>query len=160
MAVAKPKQQRLVLAVAALAVLAVAGIVAAFALEDTAAYFKAPSDIAAERPAPGQVIRLGGLVKEGSVNRSADGLVLNFTVTDMKADTAVSYRGLVPDLFREKQGVIATGSFDANGQFVARELLAKHDEKYMPPEVAKALEKNGHPMEGAPTAALAAEPAA
>ena len=159
MAVAKPKQQRLVLAVAALAVLAVAGVIAAFALEDTAAYFKAPSDIAAEQPAPGEVIRLGGLVKEGSVTRSADGLVLNFTVTDMKADTPVRYRGLVPDLFREKQGVIATGSFDANGQFVAKELLAKHDENYMPPEVAKALEKNGHPMD-APTAALTGEPAA
>ncbi len=160
MAVAKPKRQRLVLAVAALAVLAVAGIVAAFALEDTAAYFKAPSDIAADRPAPGQVIRLGGLVKEGSVGRSADGLVLTFTVTDMKADTAVSYRGLVPDLFREKQGVIATGSFQPDGRFVAKELLAKHDENYMPPEVAKALEKNGHPMEGAPTAQVPTEPAA
>jgi cytochrome c-type biogenesis protein CcmE len=159
MAVAKPKQQRLVLAVAALAVLAVAGIVAAFALEDTAAYFKAPSDIAAEQPAPGQVIRLGGLVKEGSVSRSGDGLVLNFTVTDMKADTAVSYRGLVPDLFREKQGVIATGSFAPDGRFVAKELLAKHDENYMPPEVAKALEKNGHPVD-APTAALPTDPAA
>ncbi|MFN7399959.1 MAG: cytochrome c maturation protein CcmE [Sandaracinobacter sp.] len=159
MAVAKPKQQRLVLALAAIVVLAVAGIIAAFALEDTAAYFKAPSDIAAEQPAAGQVIRLGGLVKEGSVTRSADGLVLNFTVTDMKADTVVSYRGLVPDLFREKQGVIATGSFDANGRFVARELLAKHDEKYMPPEVAKALEKNGHTV-NAPTAMAASDPAA
>jgi cytochrome c-type biogenesis protein CcmE len=156
----RPKQQRLVLALAAIAALGIAGIIAAFALEDTAAYFKAPSDIAAEQPAPGQVIRLGGLVKEGSVSRSADGLVLNFTVTDMKADTPVSYRGLVPDLFREKQGVIATGSFDGSGHFVARELLAKHDENYMPPEVAKALEKNGHPMKGAPTAAVAGDPAA
>ncbi|TPE63692.1 cytochrome c maturation protein CcmE [Sandaracinobacter neustonicus] len=152
MAVAKPKQQRLVLALAALAVMVAAGIVAIFALQDTAAYFKAPSDIAAEPPAPGQTIRLGGLVKAGSVGRSADGLVLNFTVTDMKADTPVSYRGIVPDLFRENQGVIATGSFDASGHFVARELLAKHDENYMPPEVAKALEKNGHPMgAGRPT---------
>lgn len=152
--IAKPKRQRLVLALAALVALAVAGIVAAFALQDTAAFFKAPSDIAAERPAPGQTIRLGGLVKEGSVSRSADGLVLNFTVTDMKADTAVSYRGLVPDLFRENQGVIATGSFDAAGRFEAKELLAKHDENYMPPEVAKALEKNGHPLPSRPTAAI------
>jgi cytochrome c-type biogenesis protein CcmE len=147
---ARPKQQRLVLALVALAALAVAGIIAAFALEDTAAYFKAPSDIAADQPVPGQVIRLGGLVKEGSVSRSPDGLVLNFTVTDMKADTPVSYRGLVPDLFREKQGVIATGSFDATGRFEAKELLAKHDENYMPPEVAKALEKNGHPIPSRP----------
>lgn len=158
MAVAKPKQQRLVLAVAAAAVLAVAGVIAAFALQDTAAYFKAPSDIAAERPSPGQTIRLGGLVKDGSVNRSADGLVLRFTVTDMKADTDVSYRGLVPDLFREGQGVIATGAFDATGRFEAKELLAKHDEKYMPPEVAKALERQGHVSK--PTASLATDPAA
>ena len=86
-------------------------------------------------------------MKEGSVSRSEDGLVLNFTVTDMKADTLVSYRGIVPDLFRENQGVIATGSFGTDGRFAAKELLAKHDENYMPPEVAKALEKNGHPME-------------
>ena len=147
MAVAKPKQQRLVLALAALAVMVVAGVFATLALQDTAAYFKAPSDIAADHPAPGETFRLGGLVKTGSVSRSEDGLVLNFTVTDMKADTLVSYRGIVPDLFRENQGVIATGSFGADGRFSAKELLAKHDENYMPPEVAKALEKNGHPME-------------
>lgn len=146
MAVAKPKQQRLVLALVALAVLAIAGVIAAFALQDTAAYFKAPSDIAAAPPAPGETIRLGGLVKAGSVSRSQDGLVMSFTVTDMAAETPVSYRGIVPDLFREGQGVIATGSFDASGRFAARELLAKHDEKYMPPEVAKALEKQGHPV--------------
>ena len=147
MAVAKPKQQRLVLALAALAVMVVAGVFATLALQDTAAYFKAPSDIAADHPAPGETFRLGGLVKAGSVSRSEDGLVLNFTVTDMKADTLVSYRGIVPDLFRENQGVIATGSFGTDGRFSAKELLAKHDENYMPPEVAKALEKNGHPME-------------
>ena len=147
MAVAKPKQQRLVLALAALAVMVVAGVFATLALQDTAAYFKAPSDIAADHPAPGETFRLGGLVKAGSVSRSEDGLVLNFTVTDMKADTLVSYRGIVPDLFRENQGVIATGSLGADGRFSAKELLAKHDENYMPPEVAKALEKNGHPME-------------
>ncbi|MGL6043910.1 MAG: cytochrome c maturation protein CcmE [Sandaracinobacteroides sp.] len=158
MAVAKPKQQRLVLAVAALGVLGLAGAIAAFALQDTAAYFKAPSDIAADRPGPGQTIRLGGLVKDGSIGRSADGLVLTFMVTDMKAETPVSYRGLVPDLFREGQGVIATGSFDATGRFEARELLAKHDENYMPPEVAKALEKGGHVAK--PVAAIAQEPSA
>lgn len=163
MTVAKPKakQQRLVLALAALAALAAAGVIAAFALDDTAAYFKAPSDIAAEAPPPGQTIRLGGLVKAGSVSRSGDGLVLNFVVTDMKADTPVMYRGLVPDLFRENQGVVATGSFDATGTFAARELLAKHDENYMPPEVAKALEKSGHPLPakpgGMPTAALSTQ---
>ena len=146
MAFARPKQQRLVLALVAVAVLAAAGVIASFALQDAAAYFKAPADIAASPPAPGQTIRLGGLVKSGSVTRAGDGLEIRFTVTDMKADTQVAYRGLVPDLFREGQGVIATGSFDAQGVFQASELLAKHDEKYMPPEVAKALEKQGHPV--------------
>lgn len=146
MAIARPKRQRLVLALVAVAVLAAAGVIASFALRDTAAYFKAPADIAAAPPAPGQTIRLGGLVKSGSVTRPGDGMVLRFTVTDMKADTEVAYRGLVPDLFREGQGVIATGSFDGQGVFQASELLAKHDEKYMPPEVAKALAKQGHPV--------------
>ena len=151
MAAVRPKkQQRLVLALVALAVLAVAGVVAMFALQDTAAYFRAPADLAADRPAPGESFRLGGLVKPGSVDRSADGLTMHFTVTDMKAETPVSYRGLTPDLFREGQGVIATGSFDGAGTFQAEQLLAKHDENYMPPEVAKALEKSGHPMDRAP----------
>lgn len=148
MAAVRPKkQQRLVLAVIALAVLAMAGIIAMFALEDTAAYFRAPADIASNPPEPGETFRLGGLVKTGSVSRSEDGLGLNFVVMDMKAETPVSYRGLTPDLFREGQGVIATGSLDASGRFQAAELLAKHDENYMPPEVAKALEKSGHPMD-------------
>ncbi|MCG2841351.1 cytochrome c maturation protein CcmE [Sandaracinobacter sp. RS1-74] len=148
MAVARPrKQQRLVLALVALAVLAAAGVIAMFALEDTAAYFRAPADIEANPPAPGETFRLGGLVKPGSVGRSDDGLTLLFTVTDMKAETSASYRGLVPDLFREGQGVIATGRLDASGHFEAEQLLAKHDENYMPPEVAKALEGTGHPMD-------------
>ncbi len=145
-AAAKPKRQRLVLALVAAAVLLLAGVVAVFALQDTAAYFKSPGDIAASPPAPGETIRLGGLVKPGTVGRSADGLVLHFTVTDTEADTEVSYRGIVPDLFKEGQGVIATGSFDSSGRFQATQLLAKHDENYVPPEVAKSLEKRGHPV--------------
>lgn len=145
-AAAKPKRQRLILALVAAAVLLLAGIVAIFALKDTAAYFKSPADIVASPPAPGETIRLGGLVKPGTVGRSDDGLELHFTVTDTEADTAVSYRGIVPDLFKEGQGVIATGSFDDSGRFHAKQLLAKHDENYTPPEVAKTLEKKGHPV--------------
>lgn len=147
-AAARPrqKQQRLVLALVAAAVLLLAGVIASFALKDTAAYFKTPADIAASPPGPGETIRLGGLVKPGTVGRSADGLELHFIVTDTEADTPVSYRGIVPDLFKEGQGVIATGSFDAGGQFRAEQLLAKHDENYMPPEVARTLEKKGHPV--------------
>ncbi len=139
---AKPKQQRLILAVLALAALGGAGVLAASALGDTSTYFYAPTDLAAERPDAGKSIRLGGLVKTGSVSRSADGLTMRFTVTDNVHETPVSYTGLVPDLFRENQGVVATGSFAADGSFKARELLAKHDENYMPPEVAKALERS------------------
>lgn len=151
MAAVRPrKQQRLALALVALVVLAVAGVVAMFALEDTAAYFRAPADIAGNPPSPGESFRLGGLVKPGSVHQSPDGLTMNFTVTDMQAETPVSYRGLTPDLFREGQGVIATGSLDGAGRFQAQQLLAKHDENYMPPEVAKALKKSGHPVDQAP----------
>jgi cytochrome c-type biogenesis protein CcmE len=137
----KAKQQRLTLAIAALAALGGAGLLAASALGDTATYFYAPSDIARKAPAAQQIIRLGGLVRDGSVARSADGLTLAFTVTDRAFDTRVRYIGIVPDLFRENQGVIATGSFGNDGVFAAEQILAKHDEKYMPPEVAGALHK-------------------
>ncbi|QMW24137.1 cytochrome c maturation protein CcmE [Sandaracinobacteroides saxicola] len=136
----KAKQQRLVLALAALGALAGAGILATSALGDTATYFYAPSDVAKAPPETGKTIRLGGLVKPGSVSRSADGLTLAFTVTDRAFDTRVQYRGIVPDLFREDQGVIATGRFES-GTFRAEQILAKHDENYMPPEVAGALHK-------------------
>lgn len=149
MALASPKRQRLVLAMVALAALAVAGVIATFALRETASYFRLPSDIASSPPAVGESFRLGGLVKAGSVNHSADGLTLRFVVTDMKAETPVSYRGLVPDLFQEGTGVIATGRLAPGGAFEASQLLAKHDEKYMPPEVARAMERApGHPQAG------------
>lgn len=148
---ATPKQQRLILAGVAVAVLLGAGVLATATLGDTATYFYAPSDLAAQPQPAGKSIRLGGLVKAGSVQRSTDGLTLHFAVVDHGAETPVSYRGIVPDLFQENQGVVATGSFDAKGQFVAQELLARHDENYMPPEVARSLKKQvdatqpGHP---------------
>ncbi len=144
------KRQRLILAGVAAVVLAGAGIAAAIALQDTAAYFKAPGDFVTEPPAPGQTIRLGGLVKDGSIRRSPDGLTMYFTVVDNRAELPVRYTGLVPDLFREGQGVVATGVLAPGGEFEARELLAKHDENYMPPEVAKAMEKGGHPQDVTP----------
>ena len=143
MAVARPKkQQRLLLALAAVAALVIAGIIAMFALRDTAAYFRAPADLTSDRPAPGETFRLGGLVKSGSLHRAADGVTMDFVVTDMKADTPVSYRGLVPDLFREGQGVVTEGAFDAaTHSFVADSVLAKHDENYMPPEAQHAVDE-------------------
>ncbi|MFN3591280.1 MAG: cytochrome c maturation protein CcmE [Thermaurantiacus sp.] len=137
------KKQRLVLGLLALFALLAAGVFGLFALQSKATFFYAPSDIAANPPPPGAEIRLGGLVKEGSILRRSDGLTLDFVVTDRALETPVSYRGLVPDLFKEGQGVIATGRLGPDGHFEARELLARHDENYMPPEVAAALQNTG-----------------
>jgi cytochrome c-type biogenesis protein CcmE len=93
---------------------------------------------------PGRQFRLGGLVKPGSVTRPGDGLTTRFVVTDGPKEVAVEYVGILPDLFREGQGVIARGALDEGGLFAASEVLAKHDENYMPPEVADALEQSGH----------------
>jgi cytochrome c-type biogenesis protein CcmE len=135
----KPKQQRLVLLVAALGALAGAGALAASALGETATYFYSPSDVLAKGVPPGEAIRLGGLVEVGSVRR--EGATIMFRITDNAEESTVRYTGIVPDLFREGQGVIAEGRFTADGAFVADSVLAKHDEKYMPPEVAGALHK-------------------
>jgi cytochrome c-type biogenesis protein CcmE len=140
---AAPRNQRLLLGLLAAAALVGAGLLAIPALEEKGTFFYAPSDLAQRPPAPGARIRLGGLVKEGSVARPGDGLTLAFTVTDGARETAVTYVGLVPDLFREGQGVVATGRLAPGGGFVAEELLARHDENYMPPEVAGSLHKTG-----------------
>lgn len=104
-------------------------------------FFYSPSELVSVKLANNQIIRVGGLIKEGSVKSSAGNL--EFVITDFKADLTIKYSGLKPDLFREKQGVVAKGAFDRrNNIFIAAELLTKHDEKYMPPEVAKALKKN------------------
>ncbi|MEE4349990.1 MAG: cytochrome c maturation protein CcmE [Pacificimonas sp.] len=137
----KPKQQRLVLIGAAVAAMVVAAILAMPALRDNAAYFYAPADVAAADIAPGEPVRLGGLVEEDSVAKLPDGLTTTFRVTDRLETVPVRYAGIVPDLFREGQGVIADGRFNAAGTFLADTLLAKHDENYMPPEVAEAIER-------------------
>lgn len=137
----KPKSQRLILAGAAVAAMFVAAILAMPALRDSAAYFYAPADLAAAEVEPGRAIRLGGLVEEGSVVRAPDGVTTTFRVTDRLESVPVRYAGIVPDLFREGQGVIADGRMEPGGTFVADTLLAKHDENYMPPEVAEAIEK-------------------
>lgn len=134
---ASPKQQRLVLAAVAAVALVGAGVLAAATMRETATYFYAPADLAARPPAAGQTIRLGGLVRAGSIAHR--GTTTSFTVTDLHHEVRVSYTGIVPDLFRERQGVVATGRFAPSGEFIAEELLAKHDEKYMPPEVARSL---------------------
>jgi len=132
----RPKHQRLVLIV--LAVVAVVGAVllAMWGLQDRAAYFVTPSDIAAGKAAPDKAMRLGGMVVKGSLKRDPDGLTVRFIVSDTKAETPVVYRGITPDLFREGSGVVAEGRLDATGLFVADHILAKHDERYMPPQMA------------------------
>ena len=130
----KPKNQRLALVSAALVAVLAAVLLAMWGLRDRAAYFYTPADIAAGKAAQGQAIRLGGMVEKGSIARQSDGLTIRFIVTDGQATTPVIYRGIVPDLFREGSGVVAEGRM-ANGSFVADTILAKHDERYMPPEL-------------------------
>lgn len=132
----KAKHQRLILAICALAALVGAGLIAAAALRDEASYFYTPATLAkAEIPA-GKAIRLGGMVQKGSVVRADDGVTVNFIVQDRDATTRVTYRGITPDLFVEGSGVVADGRLGPDGIFVADNLLAKHDENYVPRELA------------------------
>ena len=137
------KRLRLYLVIASLAVLGLAAFLVLRALDSELVFFLSPSDIAKSPPAAGQMIRIGGLVETGSVAKGGGDGVIAFAVTDLAESVQVSYRGILPDLFREGQGVVVQGAFDAGGKFVAAEVLAKHDETYMPPEVAKALKESG-----------------
>ena len=132
----KPKHQRLILACVALAALMGAGLIAASALKNEASYFYTPSTLAKAQVAPGKAVRLGGMVKPGSIARGADGLTVRFVVQDRDAELPVSYKGITPDLFVEGSGVVADGRLASNGAFVADGLLAKHDENYVPRELA------------------------
>lgn len=131
----KPKHQRLILAVLALAALIGAGLLAASALREEASYFYTPATLAKADVEPGKAIRLGGMVQKGSVRRDADGITVHFIVQDRDATQAVVYKGITPDLFVEGSGVVADGRMDAKGVFVADSLLAKHDENYVPREL-------------------------
>jgi cytochrome c-type biogenesis protein CcmE len=137
------KQRRLSLIGAALGVLALAVALVLVALQDSIVFFNSPTDVVEKQIKPGTRIRIGGLVKEGSVQRG-DSLAVRFDVTDGKSTLVVAYQGLLPDLFREGQGVVAEGTLDVAGTFRADNVLAKHDETYMPKEVADALKKQGH----------------
>ena len=140
----KPKHQRLVLVAIALVALIGAGVLAAWALRNQASYFYVPSDIAASPPEPGQEIRLGGMIEAGSFKTRADGVTVDFVVGDGEARVPVVFSGIVPDLVVEGSGVVAEGAMRPDGTFAASELLAKHDENYMPREVADALKKQVH----------------
>ena len=130
----KPKNQRLILVGAATFAVLIAVLLAMWGLRERASYFYTPAEIASGKAAAGQGVRLGGMVERGSVQRLPDGVTIHFVVTDGQARTPVTYRGIVPDLFREGSGVVAEGRM-AGGAFVADTILAKHDERYMPPEL-------------------------
>jgi len=137
------KQRRLALLGAGLGVLGVAAALILSALKDSIVFFNSPTDIVDKHIAPGTRIRLGGLVSPGSLERG-DNLAIRFQVTDGNKAVNVAYQGILPDLFREGQGVVAEGALDGAGVFKADNVLAKHDENYMPKEVADALKKQGH----------------
>ena len=139
----KPKRQRLILIGLGMLALFGAAALVLTAFEENVVYFYSPTDLVEKQVAPAQMIRIGGLVEEGSVRQNGDGLTVAFKVTDTQRSVPVVYRGILPDLFREGQGVVTEGTLGADGVFVASEVLAKHDENYMPPEVAEALKKAG-----------------
>ena len=145
----RPKNQRLALVCAAIAAVLLAVLLAMWGLRDRASYFYTPADIKAGKATGGQAIRLGGMVETGSIQRAPDGVTIRFRLTDGKAATPVTYRGIVPDLFREGSGAVAEGRMQGE-TFVANTILARHDERHMPPQlgnlsaehkVGKTLEK-------------------
>ena len=138
----KRKHQRMtLLGAGGLAVAAAAALVLT-AFEDNIVFFHSPSELSERNFAPTQRLRIGGLVEAGSVAKAADGVSVSFTVTDTAKSVPVTFKGILPDLFREGQGIVAEGHL-REGVFVATDVLAKHDETYMPPEVAEAIKKSG-----------------
>jgi cytochrome c-type biogenesis protein CcmE len=135
MAAIKPKHQRLVLIVIALVALIGAGLLAAWALRSQASYFDVPSDMVAKPPAPDRAVRLGGMVERGSLKTQPDGVTVAFVVGDGKTRVPVRFTGITPSLFVEGSGVVAEGKLRTDGVFIADNLLAKHDERYVPREM-------------------------
>ena len=138
------KKKRLYTVMAGLTMLGVAAALVLTAFEDNIVFFYSPTDIAEKALRPGQTVRVGGLVQADSVKKASDGVTTEFVITDTNKTISVRYAGLLPDLFREGQGVVTQGSLGPDGTFVASEVLAKHDENYMPKEVADALKKSGN----------------
>ncbi|MGV0980791.1 MAG: cytochrome c maturation protein CcmE [Polynucleobacter sp.] len=141
----KPRHKRAAIIVGALIAIGIAAVLILNALNSNIALYVTPSEVAAGKSPAGQVFRIGGMVKDGSVKR--DGLTVNFVITDMVKDIPVAYTGILPDLFKEGKGAVIQGRLNSDGQFIASEVLAKHDENYMPPEAKHALEqaqKNGN----------------
>ena len=149
MAMKPHRKKRLMVILSSLAGVAAIVMLVLYAGEQEMNLFKTPTELKAGDVNDGRIIRIGGLVKEGSVKRSETSLLTEFIVTDMKSDIAVTYDKIMPDLFREGQGVVAMGKMNKQGVFVASSILAKHDEEYKAPEVLDALERAGHPVDKA-----------
>ena len=145
----KPRQKRLAAIALGLAALGIAAALVLSAFEKNLVFFFTPSQVAAHEAPQGRLFRIGGMVEKGTVKR--DGVEVRFVVTDTAKSIPVVYRGALPDLFREGKGVVAQGTLGPDGVFQAREVLAKHDENYMPPEAAEALRRAGHQPQSAPT---------
>lgn len=143
-----PRRRRMLTIAALLAGMGLATALILKAFEQNLMYFYSPGDIAAGKAPLNREFRIGGMVVEGSVTRDPQSLAVRFTLTDYAHSTTVSYTGILPDLFREGQGIVAHGRLDAQGLFTAREVLAKHDENYMPPEVAASLRNKPAPAAG------------
>jgi cytochrome c-type biogenesis protein CcmE len=139
----KARHKRIALIVGGLAILGVVAALVLNAFQSNLVFFFSPTQVAAGEAPKGKTFRIGGLVKEGSIKREPDGVTLRFVVTDTEKDITVAYKGILPDLFREGKGAVAQGKLGDEGLFVASEVLAKHDENYMPPEATKALEDAG-----------------
>ena len=135
----KTRHQRIALILGGLAILGAVVALVLNAFQSNLVFFFSPTQVAAGEAPQGRAFRIGGMVKEGSLKREADGVTLRFVVTDTEQDMLVAYKGILPDLFMEGKGAVAQGKLSADGVFVASEVLAKHDENYMPPEAAKAV---------------------
>jgi len=143
----KPRRRRMMAMASGLVCLAAATALVLTAFEQNMLYFYTPTEIAAGVAPEGKRLRVGGLVERDSVRRTPGSLEVRFDVTDLDRSITVAYAGVLPDLFREGQGVVAHGRVGGNGVFEADEVLARHDENYMPPEVADMLEERGHPRD-------------
>jgi cytochrome c-type biogenesis protein CcmE len=139
----KAKHQRLSLVIVSLVAIGGAAMLAMSAMKDKAAYFYTPSELKRAKLSAGQQVRLGGMVADGSILRTAGGTIVDFIVVDSSDRIPVNFRGITPDLFKERSGVVAEGSLSAEGKFIATNLLAKHDENYKPPQLSGAMKQNG-----------------
>ena len=142
----KPRHRRMIWILGGVAALGVAAALVLNAFQSNLVFFFTPTQIASGEAPQGRAFRVGGLVKEGSLRREGDGTTIVFDVTDNARTISVAYTGILPDLFKEGRGVVAQGSIEADGRFRASNVLAKHDENYMPPEAAEALRRAGHPV--------------